>query len=433
MVATGGLLVIASGSATPSAPPGGGGQLAFHSELNGKDSEIYLVDLAKLGSPVNLTNNPAKDVSPAWSPNGTKLAFASDRSGTSQVYVMNAVSKTVTALAVNGPAGQTNPAWCTDTTIALAATGDIFVASTTDGSIKNITNSPTIESQPACTPDGTRVLFPSSASTSFRTIYDLPLSGAGAPRKLSADGWLALDPAVNPSGTKLLFFGQAPDGKRGLWENAYAPKATFTWNPKLVLGAKGQQEYRLTKYEPRIGFAWTPTFRSTFASRLFGTDLPQGSSASTGTRSMFFYDLETKLLQTLGYVPRFGEDANPVARALAFVYRKEDLVGLGGTLGADSLALRLKPKSITATLPSGSSFFDSNRSVVKGRSYVFTPTPRSIFVSTLGGNDSVTITGPSGTSLRIRVDCGPGIDELVRRLALPFFSQVSCEKVRLTK
>ena len=37
---------------------------------------------------VNLTNDPSGDVGPAWSPNGAKIAFASNRSGSWQIYVM---------------------------------------------------------------------------------------------------------------------------------------------------------------------------------------------------------------------------------------------------------------------------------------------------------------------------------------------------------
>jgi dipeptidyl aminopeptidase/acylaminoacyl peptidase len=37
----------------------------------------------------NLTNDPARDYAPAWSPDGTKIAFATNRDG-SEIYVMNA-------------------------------------------------------------------------------------------------------------------------------------------------------------------------------------------------------------------------------------------------------------------------------------------------------------------------------------------------------
>ena len=38
----------------------------------------------------NLTMNPAFDFDPTWSPDGTKLAFTSDRDGNPEMYVMNA-------------------------------------------------------------------------------------------------------------------------------------------------------------------------------------------------------------------------------------------------------------------------------------------------------------------------------------------------------
>jgi Tol biopolymer transport system component len=38
----------------------------------------------------NLTRNPAFDNDPAWSPDGRRLAFVSNREGSYRVYVMNA-------------------------------------------------------------------------------------------------------------------------------------------------------------------------------------------------------------------------------------------------------------------------------------------------------------------------------------------------------
>jgi Tol biopolymer transport system component len=40
--------------------------------------------------PTRLTNNPAVDVEPAFSPDGAKFAFSSDHDGNTEIYVMNA-------------------------------------------------------------------------------------------------------------------------------------------------------------------------------------------------------------------------------------------------------------------------------------------------------------------------------------------------------
>jgi len=62
------------------------------------------------GGQTNLTNNPASDLDPAWSPDGSKIALASDRSGDFDIYVMNADGSGQTNL-TNNPAADTKPAW----------------------------------------------------------------------------------------------------------------------------------------------------------------------------------------------------------------------------------------------------------------------------------------------------------------------------------
>ncbi len=56
--------------------------------------EVYVVDLAT-GAPLNMTNSPTADGSPAWSPDGSVLAFSSNRDGDWEVLVLDVESDIV--------------------------------------------------------------------------------------------------------------------------------------------------------------------------------------------------------------------------------------------------------------------------------------------------------------------------------------------------
>jgi len=65
--------------------------------------------------PVNLTNNPASDTDPNWSPDGSMIAFASTRDNNHNIYVMNADGSGQTRLTRNA-APDFSPAWSPDGT-----------------------------------------------------------------------------------------------------------------------------------------------------------------------------------------------------------------------------------------------------------------------------------------------------------------------------
>ena len=63
-------------------------RIAFASDRDG-NFEIYVMN-ADGSNQTNLTNDPAGDLAPIWSPDGSRIAFASSRDGNPEVYVMNA-------------------------------------------------------------------------------------------------------------------------------------------------------------------------------------------------------------------------------------------------------------------------------------------------------------------------------------------------------
>ena len=78
----------------------------------------------------NLTNSPGIDeVSPDWSPDGDRLAFASDRDGDFEVYTMKPDGSRVRQLTAN-TASEDEPSWSPDgRTIAFTSDRDPVDAS----------------------------------------------------------------------------------------------------------------------------------------------------------------------------------------------------------------------------------------------------------------------------------------------------------------
>jgi Tol biopolymer transport system component len=88
-----------------------GEKIAFESNRDG-NSDIYVMNVD--GSNIRrLTTDPAIDCRPAWSPDGTKIAFQSQRSGHWDIYIMNADGSNQIAL-TRDSAFDASPTWSPD-------------------------------------------------------------------------------------------------------------------------------------------------------------------------------------------------------------------------------------------------------------------------------------------------------------------------------
>jgi len=123
---------------SPSIPDGGADEgtaarwLAFDSDRGTFNRDIYLVrdDGAQL---MRLTTEPSFEKEPAFSHNGKILAFASDRSGTMQIYAMDLAKGGVTQL-TSRDAGADQPSWSGDDSRILFHSGPSVYVMAADGS-----------------------------------------------------------------------------------------------------------------------------------------------------------------------------------------------------------------------------------------------------------------------------------------------------------
>ncbi|HNR03152.1 MAG TPA: hypothetical protein PKK59_11515 [Anaerolineaceae bacterium] len=156
--------------------------ITFESDRDG-NLEVY--KMAPDGSgQVNLTNDPAQDFDPVWSPDGAFIAFVSDRAndteGGQYIYTMLADGGEVTR--VSDQNDSQFPDWSpTGGHIAYNALGDIFVVNISDLTGVNLTNSPELDEQPKISPDGQRIAWLKTEDNT-RQLFVMDLDGGNITR-----------------------------------------------------------------------------------------------------------------------------------------------------------------------------------------------------------------------------------------------------------
>ncbi len=201
--------------------PGVNGYLACQSArgVNG-NNEVFRFNPSSTETDVaNLTNHPAFDGRPKWSPDGRQIAFESNRNGPVEIYIMNADGSNVRRLTFSGVAGQhgNNPgSWHPDgSQIVFQSTRDgqfeIYKINVDGTGETRLTFHPAEDSLPAWSPDGTRIAFSSRRDDSAADIHLMNPDGSNITRIFGVPGVEDSWPTWSPDGTQIGFHSRRDD------------------------------------------------------------------------------------------------------------------------------------------------------------------------------------------------------------------------------
>ncbi len=154
--------------------------------------------------------SPEPIISPAWSPNGSQLAYVSFESRKPVVYTHD-VTSGKRRLIANFRGSNSAPAWSPDgRTLAVTLSRDggsqLYAIDAGGGEPRRLAQSSSIDTEPVYTPDGKSIYFVSDRGGAPQ-IYKMPAMGGNAERVTFTGGY-NISPAISPDGRWLAYISR---------------------------------------------------------------------------------------------------------------------------------------------------------------------------------------------------------------------------------
>ena len=217
-----------------------GTKIAFSSDRDG-NWEIYVMNADGSGATRLTTNRSADDGSPAWSPDGSKIAFHTNRDDNYEIYVMNADGSAQTNLTKESGSEDASPSWSPDgSRLVFASEGDLYTMRADGSQQLRLTSSKTEDQFPAWSPDGTKIAL--TAGVGSKAFIDV-VNADGSGRTRLTRGGSEYEPRWSKDGSKIAY----TDFTSGLGHI-------------VVMNADGTGPTRLTGAPKRVDYdpSWSP-------------------------------------------------------------------------------------------------------------------------------------------------------------------------------
>jgi Tol biopolymer transport system component len=185
-------------------------------------------------------------IEPAWSPDGSAIAFSSKREGSFDIYTMDADGRGTRRL-TTAREDETHPSWSPDGERIVfsrgTSSGDLYLMNRDGTGVHGLVVAPGHDRAPTWSPEGDWIAFTRTApGTSIRELWLVRPDGTGI-RRLTSLGAVSDSPAWSPDSTRIAFATDVVDRQYDIYS--------------VGVDGTGQQRLTVTEndsFEP----AWSP-------------------------------------------------------------------------------------------------------------------------------------------------------------------------------